>query len=328
MTTGVARAVSLMSGGLDSVLAVRLLLDQHVEVTGINFIGGYCPRPLAGESRAQKAAGQLGVELVELPIDQEFIDQIRAPRYGRGRNMNPCIDCHMLMVKRAWEWGQEHGAQFVATGEVLGQRPMSQTKQGLMLVAKRSGTEGRLLRPLSARLLEPTVPEKEGLVDRGWLLEIQGRNRKRQFELARKYGITEFGTPAGGCLLTDRHFAQRVQEAFDHREQDVRTVELLRLGRHFRLESGARVIVGRNKEENDELLRSAPEDAMVIDGSDLPGPVCLLIPGREADRELAAALCVRYSDRKHDKKAKVKVGGEEFEAAPLSSEESAGLMVH
>ena len=361
-----ASCVVLLSGGLDSVLAARVLLEQGIEVTGVNFSGAYCPAPFGQKSRAEKAAEQLGIQFVKLPIDEGFIELVKAPRYGRGKNMNPCIDCHILMVKRAWEiLGQgrsqisdtryqipdirdqksdvEFGAvsreplaaiDFIATGEVLGQRPMSQNKQSLGVVARRSGTEGRLLRPLSARLLEPTVPEKEGLVDREKLLDIRGRSRQRQIELARAYGITEFSPPAGGCLLTDAIFSRRLKEALAHKEDTVEAIELLHLGRHFRLESGNKVIVGRNEPENEELLARAPKSATVIDGRNLPGPVALLLRADRSDqsdmsddRTLAARLCARYSDRREDAAVTVLVAGREASVKPLSAEESAELVV-
>ena len=245
-----------MSGGLDSTLAVRVIQDQGIEVTAVNFTGGYCPAPLAGPSAAEVVSGRLGIELVRLPIDEGFVELIKAPRYGHGRNLNPCIDCHIMMVRRAWELGQARGAQFIITGEVLGQRPMSQRKPGLDLVAKRSGAEGRLIRPMSARLLAPTVPEQEGIVDRSRLLDIQGRSRKRQFELAKAYGLDGFATPAGGCLLTDVGYARRLREALAHSEDSVLTLELLRFGRHFRLPTGARLIVGRNESDNEPVARA------------------------------------------------------------------------
>ena len=324
---GQTRAVALMSGGLDSVLATRLILEQGIRVTGVNFTGGYCPHPRAGKSSAEQAAVMLGIELVRLPIDEGFIELVKAPRYGHGRNLNPCIDCHILMVKRTWEWGREQGAAFVLTGEVLGQRPMSQNKQGLMLVAKRSGAEGYLLRPLCARLLEPTRPEQEGIVDREQLLDIQGRTRRRQLELAAEFGITEFPTPAGGCLLTDVGFAKRMRDALAHGEDSVALVELLRIGRHFRLESGARVIVGRNEAENEELVERCPDGAAVVDGRDLPGPAGLLVPDSEADRVIAARLVARYSARKQEPAVTVKVPGGTLEVEPANPDESSRLMI-
>lgn len=326
------RCVALMSGGLDSALAVRLMLDQGITVTGINFTGGYCPPPLTGRSAAEVVSARLGIELVRLPIDEGFIELVKAPRYGHGRNLNPCIDCHILMVRRAWEWGRDHDAQFVVTGEVLGQRPMSQRKQGLELVAKRSGTEGRLLRPLSARLLDPSIPEREGIVDRSRLLDIQGRSRKRQFALAAQYELTGFANPAGGCLLTDAGYAGRVKEAFAHREDSVGILELLRLGRHFRLGSGARLIVGRTEIENNELLRRRPPEAAVIDAGELPGPVGLLIPDRPEEREFAARVCARYSDRRDESSVPVLVtaaGGETatVTVGPAGPDETAAVII-
>ena len=320
------RAVALVSGGLDSTLAVKVVQEQGILVIGITFEGAYCPRPLEGESNAEKAARQLDIDLAALPIDQGFIELVKAPRYGHGRNINPCIDCHILMVERAWAWGREHGARFVITGEVLGQRPMSQNKQGLLLVAKRSGAGPSLLRPLSARLLEPTEPEVSGLVDRERLLDIQGRSRHRQMELAALHGIEEYPTPAGGCLLTDAGFALRVREAFAHGEDTVSVIELLGLGRHFRLPSGARLVVGRNRIENDALLARAPEGASVVDATRLPGPVGLVIPGGR-DLELAASICARYSDRRGEPGVTVIAGGRELVVRPARPEESARLLV-
>jgi len=319
--------VALMSGGLDSALAVRLMQDQGIRVTGVNFTGGYCPPPTDGPSAAEVVSQALGIELVRLPIDESFIELVKAPRYGHGRNLNPCIDCHILMVRRAWDWGRARGAQFVITGEVLGQRPMSQRKPGLELVAKRSGAEGYLLRPLSARLLAPTVPEEEGLVDRARLLDIQGRSRKRQFALAAGFGIQGFANPAGGCLLTDAGFAARLREALARGEDSVATVELLRFGRHFRLPSGARLVVGRNEQENNALLRHLPPGAAVVDASALPGPVGLLVPDREEDRALAAGICARYSDRRDELSVSVTIGGGELRVRPASPDETTRLIV-
>jgi hypothetical protein len=343
-------AIALLSGGLDSMLAAKVILEQGVTVIGVNFSGAYCPAPSSGKSAAQRAAEQLGIELVTLPIDQEFIEMVKHPKHGRGKNMNPCIDCHTLMICRAWERGrgevrsqkpevrmQKSGAEpeigelersepradFIITGEVLGQRPMSQNRQALVKVAKESGTEGRLVRPLSAKLLDETLPEKEGLLERRELMDIEGRSRKRQFGLAAQYGLREFPTPAGGCLLTERIFSARLREAFEHGEDSVETVELLRFGRHFRLPSGARVVVGRDKDENRELLSRVPKDAGVIDGTAIPGPLCLLIPDRSDDLRAAAAICARYSDRRKEKQVKLKVGSTEIEVAPATADEIA-----
>jgi len=346
-----ATAVALLSGGLDSTLAAKVILDQGIKVTGINFAGAYCPRPFVGESRGERAAEKLGIELVTLPIDTEFVAMVKHPKHGRGKNMNPCIDCHTLMIRKAWAYGQmpdcrlqiadcrlrdrKSGlpegwtADFIITGEVLGQRPMSQNRQALAVVARESGVGDRLLRPMSAKLLDVTAPEREGLVDRERLLDIEGRQRTRQMALADKYGITDYPTPAGGCLLTEKVFSKRLAEAFDHGEDSLEIVELLSLGRHFRLPSGARLVVGRDEPENDELLRRKPAGAVVVDAGDLPGPVGLLVlrPSSAEDRTLAARICARYSDKRKEKRARVVVAGDVMEVEPATEEESSRLLV-
>jgi len=322
------KAVALMSGGLDSTLAAKLMLMQGVEVIGVNFAGGYCPVFAGNKTDAEKAAETLGVELVRLPIDEDFVAMVRAPKYSRGRNMNPCIDCHILMIRRAWEYGRTRGAGFVVTGEVLGQRPLSQHRQALEIVARRSGTKGLLLRPLSARCLEPTEPEQRGLVDREKLLDIKGRSRKRQMALAQEWGITEYPAPAGGCLLTDAGYAGRLREAFARGEDSVETLELLAIGRHFRLPSGARLVVGRNRAENEELLRRASGNAAVIDATPVPGPLGLLIPDSgHGERLLAAGICARYSDRRKDARVPVSIAGVRVETTPVTPEAADRLNV-
>jgi tRNA-specific 2-thiouridylase len=323
----VTTAVSLLSGGLDSTLAAKVILEQGITVIGVNFAGAYCPRPWVGKSNAEKAADQLGIELVTLPIDAEFIAMVKRPKHGRGKNMNPCIDCHTLMIRKAWAFGQTRGASFIITGEVLGQRPMSQNRQSLAVVAKNCGVGDRLLRPMSAKLLEATAPEREGLVDRERLLDIEGRQRTRQMALAESYGIREYPSPAGGCLLTEKVFSQRLAEAFDHGEDSIEIVELLSLGRHFRLPSGARLVVGRDEAENDELLRRKPAGAVVIDAGDLPGPVGIVVNGTNADGTAAARICARYSDKRRDSRVQIAVGGATVTVEPATEEESDRLRV-
>ncbi|MBN2465649.1 7-cyano-7-deazaguanine synthase [candidate division WOR-3 bacterium] len=327
-------AIALLSGGLDSTLAAKVILEQGIKVIGVNFAGAYCPRPRVGKRNAEKAAEQLGIELVTLPIDADFIAMVKHPRHGRGKNMNPCIDCHTLMIRRAWAFGRTRGADFVATGEVLGQRPMSQNRQSLGVVARDSGVGERLLRPMSAKLLDATAPEREGLVDRERLLDIEGRQRTRQMALAEEYGIKDYPNPAGGCLLTEEVFSKRLAEAFDRGEDSLDVIELLSLGRHFRLPSGSRLVVGRDKEENDELLRRKPSGAVVIDASALPGPVGLALPSSgpdalvdSSDSTLAARICARYSDKRKETRVRVFVAGEAIEVRPATEDESAKLLV-
>jgi tRNA-uridine 2-sulfurtransferase len=329
-----AIAVALLSGGLDSTLAVRVILAQGITVIGVNFAGAYCPRPRNGSSNADRAAEQLGIELVTLPIDRDFISMVKRPKHGRGKNMNPCIDCHALMIRKAWAFGQPRGASLIITGEVLGQRPMSQNRQALGVVARDSGVGDRLLRPLSAKLLDPTEPERLGLVERERLLDIEGRQRTRQMALAEKFGITEYPNPAGGCLLTEKVFSKRLAEAFDHGEDSLEIVELLSLGRHFRLPSGARLVVGRDESENDELLKRKPAGAVVIDAGDLPGPVGIVVKGSRdqaiegsSDGVLAGRICARYSDKRSEKLARVVIAGEAVDVEPASEEETARLLI-
>jgi tRNA-uridine 2-sulfurtransferase len=223
---------------------------------------------------------------------------LRAPRYGYGKNMNPCIDCHTLMIRLAGRRMEEEGADFIFTGEVLGQRPLSQGKQSLALVAKNAGYPGRLLRPLSAQLLPETEPEREGKIDRSRLLDIQGRGRKRQMAIAGRYGVHSYPAPAGGCLLTDPSFAHRLRDLFCHQPgHGVRDVELLKVGRHFRLDDATKAVVGRNAMDNASIERlSTPSDA-IIRVDHFPGPTVLIPGGGTAEtRFLAARLCARYSD--------------------------------
>jgi tRNA-specific 2-thiouridylase len=329
-----AIAVALLSGGLDSTLAAKVMLEQGITVIGVNFAGAYCPRPVSGRSNAERAAETLGIELVTRPIDADFIAMVKRPKHSRGKNMNPCVDCHTLMIRKAWEYGGTRGAGFVATGEVLGQRPMSQNRQALTMVARESGTGDRLVRPLSAQLLDETAPEREGLVDRARLLDIQGRSRKRQMELAARYGITEYPNPAGGCLLTEKVYSGRLAEAFDRGEDSLETIELLRFGRHFRLPSGARLVVGRDEAENDELLRRKPAGALVVDASSLPGPVALVLPPSgpgasvaDHDRALSASICARYSDRRKEPAVRIKVAESAMTVRPAGEEETARLLI-
>jgi len=325
-----AIAVALLSGGLDSTLAAKVILEQGITVVGVNFAGAYCPRPRTGRSNAEKAAEQLGIELVTLPIDAEFIAMVKRPKHGRGKNMNPCIDCHTLMIRKAWAYGQTRGAGFIVTGEVLGQRPMSQNRQSLAVVARESGVGDRLVRPLSAKLLDPTEPERGGPVDRERLLDIEGRQRTRQMALAEQYGIKEYPNPAGGCLLTEKVFSERLAEAFDRGEDSLEIVELLSLGRHFRLPSGLRLVVGRDEAENDELLRRRPAGAVVVDAGDLPGPVGIVTKGvgeQGSDGVLAARICARYSDKREEQAVKVKVAEAEITVQPAGEEETARLLI-
>jgi len=295
-----AKAVALFSGGLDSALAVRLIADQGIQVRGLTFVSSFNPGldPSGRGLTARLIAHQLGMPLRVVGFSREHLDMVQRPRYGLGRNMNPCIDCHTYMCSRAREWMEELGADFVFTGEVLGERPMSQRRQALDIVESKSGLRGRLLRPLSAKLLPPTIPEREGLVDRDRLLDIRGRSRKRQIALAAEYGLTDYPTPAGGCLLTDPLYSNRLREVLEHGEDTVADSILLRLGRHFRLGSGAKVVIARDQDENGRLMTAARPGDVLLRAVGFGGPVGLLRRGAPGDEELAGAMVARYGQGK------------------------------
>ncbi len=289
------RCLALLSGGLDSILAARVVMDLGVEVVGICFV-----TPFFGPESARRAARQLGIELIEHDLTDEFFEMMVKPRYGFGGNMNPCIDCHGLMLRTAHGLLYKYSASFLATGEVLGERPLSQTRGGLNAVLKLAADRDLVLRPLSAKLLEPTRPEREGWVDRGRLFDFSGRGRKRQEELAKKYGIRDYPQPAGGCLLTDAKFSKRLKELLAHEGFVREDIELLKLGRHFRLGPKIKLTVGRNMEENQKLLESAlASDAILRPRRPVKGPVGLLRGEiSETAMDEAAGIVARYCD--HD----------------------------
>ena len=305
------RAIGLFSGGLDSILAACVLAEQGIELTGICF-----ETPFFGAARAREAARKLGIPLRVEDITAPHLLVLKRPRHGFGSGMNPCIDCHTLMVSRAGELMREEGFDFVFTGEVLNERPMSQNRRSLKIVETQSGCAGRLLRPLSAQLLDETIPEKEGKVDRARLLGISGRSRKPQMALAEKFAIAAYPQPAGGCLLTDPGFASRLKELRDREGlDDVRGLHLLKIGRHFRLPGGGKAVVGRNERENARLEELARKGDALLRPKNVPGPV-VLVPGGAgaADLEEAARACARYSDAREEDEVLVVVaaGGEEM----------------
>jgi|UniRef100_A0A7V3PUI3 tRNA U34 2-thiouridine synthase MnmA/TrmU len=294
-----AKAIGLLSGGLDSTLAVKIIIDQGIEVVVLHFITPFCTCTRNGCRNAAKiVAERWGIEIKVIGFKDEYIKLVKNPRFGYGRNMNPCIDCRIYMFSQARRYLEETGADFVFTGEVLGQRPMSQNLWAMKLIEQESGLTGRLLRPLSAQFFEPTVPEKTGLVNRETLLAIQGRTRKPQITLAQQKHIFNYPCPAGGCRLTDPNFARRLRESFKYNEDSITAVNLLRYGRHFRLPGGAKLIVGRNELEN-RILKAYTITSrfLLLEAKDVPGPVALLTaPALETDIRLAATICLSYSD--------------------------------
>ncbi|MBN1918330.1 MAG: hypothetical protein JW889_10495 [Verrucomicrobia bacterium] len=293
-------ALALMSGGLDSRLAAALMLEQGLRVIALNFDSVFCHAPAAGtRPEAEKACAALGIELVRVPFSDELIPLVKDPPHGHGKRMNPCIDCRIAQFRLARRTMDRLGAQFFVTGEVVGQRPMSQRLAAMRLIEREAGVEGTVLRPLSAKLLPPTIPEQKGWVDRDKLHAITGRSRKCQIELARRLGITDYPASAGGCLLTDEGFACRVYELIVHTpEANERDFELLKLGRHFRLPTGAKAIVGRNEAENTRLEAIAQAGDVLLERSETVGPTVLVCGARGVeDRTVAARLCVAHSKR-------------------------------
>lgn len=289
------KALALVSGGLDSLLALRLILDQNIDVEAVHFVTPFCRCSCDAVNRISK---EFGIKLHAIFLGQEFLDIVANPRHGYGSQMNPCIDCRILMFRKAKELAEKIGADFLVTGEVLDERPFSQRLKAMLLIEREAGLEGKVLRPLSARLLPPTEAEREGWVDRGRLLAIRGRRRTPQIELAAKYGIKDYPNPSGGCLLTDPAFARRVRDHLNHEGKlTLDDAILLMTGRHFRID-GVKVIVGRNIDENNKLLAIAEKCAMpYLMVKDYKGPVTLITSKCDLSIvERAAAITVRYSD--------------------------------
>ncbi len=298
------KAISLLSGGLDSILATRLILEQGIEVEAVNFLTVFCTCTPRGKgcSSGKSAADKLGIKLKVFEVSKEYFGIVKNPRYGYGSNINPCLDCRIFMFKKAAQYMREIDASFLITGEVLGQRPMSQRRDAMRIVERDSKLDGLILRPLSARLLEPTIPEKEGIVDRERLLDIKGRSRKPQIELARQLGIGDYPCPAGGCLLTDPGFANRMRDLIEHKPDfTMNDVRLLKVGRHFRVSPKTKFIVGRNKEENEKLTSLAGGEDFRFGPAKVKGPVGI---GRgnfnKEHFSIASSIIARYSDKDQD----------------------------
>jgi len=307
MVTG----VGLLSGGLDSILAVRVLQDQDIRIIGVSFV-----TPFFGPERAKKAAEMLNIQLKIIDITQIHIAILKSPKYGYGKLMNPCIDCHSLMFREAGKIMESEGADFLFSGEVLGERPMSQNLRALKIVARESGYPELVLRPLSAKLLPETLPEKTGKVNREMLLDLKGRGRKCQIELAKYYGITEYAQPAGGCLLTEPTYVRKLRELLDNqKETTARDFQLLLLGRHFRLRTGEKVIVGRDLLDNNKLLSLKDESDIIMSVLDFRTPITIITGNASQEAiENAAAICARYSDAPKDVMVKVRcsIGKDSF----------------
>jgi tRNA U34 2-thiouridine synthase MnmA/TrmU len=294
------KALVLLSGGLDSVLTIGLMLQQGIEIEAIHFITSFCSNNRIGyRYKVELAAEKIGVRLRLFNIFDEMMEIIKYPKHGHGKGMNPCIDCHTLMLKKAKEYMLKTGASFIATGEVLGQRPMSQHSRAMELIEKESGLEGLLLRPLSAKLLKPTIPEQNGWIDREKLLDISGRSRKYQLALAKELLITEYSAPAGGCLLTDSIFARKMKDLLAHTpDPSWHDIQFLKIGRHFRLSDKLKLVVARNEEENEKLLNLLEDGDTTFMVTNQKGPLSVCRGEINQEQQLAAAITARYSDDK------------------------------
>ncbi len=304
------KAVALISGGLDSLLAAKAMLEQGIHVEGINFFTGFCveghthairkkDKSKPKRNNALWSAEQLGIKLHIIDIVEEYKDVLLNPKHGYGKNMNPCLDCKIFMVNKARQWAEENDFDFIITGEVIGQRPMSQRKDTMPVISRESGADDRLLRPLCAQNLPATLPEKEGWVKRDELFGFSGRNRKPQMELAKQYGFEDYAKPAGGCcFLTDENYSAKLVDLWDARgvrEYEMDDVMLLKVGRHLRPMPHYKLIVGREDGEN-KFLQGYKNSFITFKTMDCPGPLTLLDGvATDDDLEFAARICARYS---------------------------------
>ena len=318
------KAIALFSGGLDSTLALKLLIDQGIEVLAVNINTGFGSTKDRYEHMLN-LCNQVGAELKIIDIESEFLqDVLFDPKHGYGKNFNPCIDCHAKMFAVAKRVMEAEGASFLISGEVLGQRPMSQNKEAMQTVLNESNCDGLLLRPLSAKALAPTIDEINGWVDREKLEGIVGRSRDRQLELVEEIGLKDFESPGGGCLLTDENFAKKMFDFIKHDTFEVKDIPVMKYGRHLRLSDGAKLVVGRNKDENVHLQNIVNEKYYHIKTLGLPGPHSLLSKSAtEADKELAAKIILTYCKTKEDTVYTISFDQtEEIEATPFASRDA------
>jgi len=294
------RAIALLSGGLDSTLAVKLVADQGIHVTALTFMTHFgCSAGIEGSSCGHDVSwlkGQPFVEIRLCHLGKEYIDMVRRPKFGYGRNMNPCIDCRIFMLSWAKEYMEINGGDFLITGEVVGQRPMSQRYETFPRIDREAGLEGLVLRPLSAQLLPPTKPELEGKIDRARLRGIGGRSRKEQIKMAAEYGLIDIPTPAGGCLLTDPGFSLRLKDLFLYNEDpQANDIQLLKAGRHFRLSPFLKVVIGRDEGENAVIESLLLPGDRRVEAVDFDGPLTV-VRGKAGPPEIewAGRLTLRY----------------------------------
>ena len=316
------KAVALISGGLDSLLAAKVMLDQGIHVEGINFYTGFCveghthairkkDKAKPKRNNALWSAEQLGIKLHIIDVIDEYKDVLINPKHGYGANMNPCLDCKIFMVGKAKQWMDENGFDFIITGEVVGQRPMSQRKDLLPVVVRESGADERLLRPLCAKNLASTLPEQEGWVDRDQLHDFHGRNRKPQMALAKHYGFIDYASPAGGCcFLTDKNYSSKLVDlwgARNKKEYELDDIMLLKVGRHIRPASHYKLIVSREEGEN-KFLTGYKKQFSTIEIESHNGPLTLIDgEASDSDFELASRIAARFSQGREADEVTVKI---------------------
>jgi len=317
------KALALFSGGLDSVLAMKLIIDQGIDVTAININTGFGSTKDRLE-HMQNMCNQVGAKLKIIDIQNEYLQEVLfSPKYGYGKHFNPCIDCHAKMFAVAKRVMEAEGASFLISGEVMGQRPMSQNKDALQTVLDESNCDGLLLRPLSAKRLKPTIPEIEGWVDREKLEGIYGRSRDRQLELAKEFGLKDYETPGGGCLLTDENFAKKMWDFIKYDTFEIKDIPVMKYGRHLRLKDGAKLVIGRNKEENQPLQEIENDKFYHLKTIGIPGPHSLLSKNAtNDDKLLASKIILTYTKAKPNETYKIGFDDKsEIETSPFESRE-------
>ncbi len=316
------KAIALFSGGLDSTLAMKLIIDQGIEVLAVNISTGFGSTKDRLE-HMKSMCEQVGAELKIVDIQNEYLqDVLFDPKHGYGKNFNPCIDCHAKMFAVAKSIMEAEGASFLISGEVMGQRPMSQNKDALQTVLDESNCDGLLLRPMSAKMLAPTIAEINGWVDRDKLEGIVGRSRDRQLELAREIGLEDFESPGGGCLLTDENFSKKMFDIVKYDTFEVKDIPLMKYGRHLRISENAKLVVGRNKEENEHLQVIDNDKYYHIKTVGLPGPHAMLSKtASEEDKEIATKIILTYCKTSPDELYTLAYDGIEVQGSPFASRE-------
>jgi tRNA U34 2-thiouridine synthase MnmA/TrmU len=294
------KAIALLSGGLDSTLAVKMMLDLDIEVEALNFTSPFCTctgKNSGCKSEAVRVAQEYNIPIKVTHKGLDYLEIVRNPVHGHGKGINPCIDCRIYLLKKAKEYMLEIGADFVFTGEVLGQRPMSQRRDTLRVIERDSGLEGLLLRPLSARHFEPTIPEKEGWVDRSKLLAIEGRSRAVQMQMAEDLDVKNYPCPAGGCLLTELSFVPKIKDVFNHSDELVlRDFRLLKTGRHFRIGPQSKAIMGRSEGDNNQLEHARQPGEAALTWLDGNTPVAIIVGSQDEELlKLSARIMLRYT---------------------------------